>query len=478
MSDEKAFLKGPTQAAIDAFIRANTKDIRQGPPLWNLFNAFGFLAIVNIIIIACLFSIQQVANYQQVRDNWKEYRCQPMIMPFASLYGFNTADNFEFCMKNIFTGFAQEITSPFSSILGIFGTILATITSTITSIKESVATMGGGINTIFQDFTDRIMNFFFQLRLSAIRIKNLIMRMQATMYAVIYMGISGIKAGQNFSNTFLFSFLDTFCFPPETPVDVKGKGPIPIYQVQIGDILLPTRSRVTSKFHFAAQGQPMVRLKGGIEVSTNHYLLHDGKWIPASAHPDAVLLHPYERQSLICLNTHDHVIPMGSYRFRDYDETSSGDLKTMGFVEHRLNGVPSDAPLAFTENSPTLHPDTSIQLENGALCKAQDLHVNTRLSTGDLVTGLFHKEVREVCRLETGELVGAATLVWNPHTYQWTRAGVLYPVIRYEEPVVFIGLIVTTSSQIELASGTRIRDYLELCSPDAEQFYAGEMESL
>ena len=158
--------------------------------------------------------------------------------------------------------------------------------------------MGGGIMTIFQDFTDRIMNFFFQLRLSSIRIKNMIYRMQAIMYSVIYMGISAIKAGQNFSNTFLFSFLYTFCFPPETTVSVKGKGLIPIYQVKIGDVLAITNSRVTAKFHFAAQGQPMVVLKTAFRSAPNHYIEHRGRWIPAADHPDARLIGPYERQSL------------------------------------------------------------------------------------------------------------------------------------------------------------------------------------
>ena len=471
----KGPLKGPSQEEIDAFIRANTEG-NTGPTLWNMFNAIGFLAVITGLMFAAMFALQQTDNYEKVRANWKDYRCQPMIMPFAGLYGYDVAENFEFCLKNIFTGFAEEITAPFSSILGIFGTILKTISGTISSIKESVATMGGGINTIFQDFTDRIMNFFFQLRLSAIRIKNLITRMHAIMFAVIYMGTSGIKAGQNFGNTTLFSFLDTFCFPPETTLSVKGKGHIQIHQVQIGDILLPTKSRVTAKFHFAAPGQPMVRLKGGIEVSTNHYLQHAGRWIEAADHPDATPMGPYERQSLICLNTADHIIPIGPYRFRDYDETSTGDLKTMAYIEERLNNRASQQSQPL-ENSPTFHPDTEVKLWTGKLVKVRDLTVGTRLSTGNYIGGIFHKEVQEVCHVGPN-ILGSATLAWNPQQRQWIRVGHQHPIRRYEEPVVFIGLFALTGSQIELASGITVRDYLELCSPDAETFYAAEMDSL
>jgi hypothetical protein len=475
-------VKGVTQAEVDAFIRINTNPTN-GPELWNMFNAIAVLVLIIALLFGIMAAMQQMEDYQKVRDNWKDYRCQPLIMPFASAYGYNTAENFEFCLKNIFTGYAEEITAPFSSVLATFTKILTTISGTVNSVKESVATMGGGIMTIFQDFTDRIMNFFFQLRLSAIRIKNMIYRMQAIMYSVIYMGISTIKAGQNFSNTFLFSFLDTFCFPPETTISVKGKGLIPIYQVQIGDILVPTNSRVTAKFHFAAQGQPMVVLKDGIQVSTNHYIEHKSRWIPAADHPDARPIGPYERQSLICLNTEDHVIPMGPYHFRDYDETAAGDLATMRMIEGRLNGVDSEKLAtpepysSITENSPTFHPDTYIKLYNGSLCKVKDLQVTMRLSTGSWIGGLFHKEIQEVCQITDTDIVGSATLVWDASKHQWIRAGTQRPCLHYKRPVIFIGIIALTGSQIELASGLRVRDYLELCSPDAEQFYSEHLEA-
>jgi len=459
-----------TQDEINTFIRINTAP-SGGPEVWNMFNAIAFLILITIIIFGIMGGMQQLFDYQTVVNNWKDYRCQPLIMPLASFYGHDTAENFQFCLKGIFSFHAQELLAPFTSILAMFSQILKTISTTISSIFEQIATMGGGIFIIFQDFTDRIMNFFFQLRLSAIRIKNMIYRMQAIMYSMLYMGISGIKATTNFGNTFLFSFLDTFCFPPETTLLVKGKGLVPLYQIQIGDVLIHTRSRVTAKFHFAAQGQPMVELKDGIRVSTNHYIEHNNKWIHAADHPDAKPLGPYDRQSLLCLDTDNHQIPIGPYVFCDYDETAEADAKTMEFIESRINGTSlSPSKRILAEASPSLHPDTPVKLQDGTIVKACDLRIGQRLSTGDLITGLLHKEVQEVCEIGAGEIVGSATLVWQGAT--WERAGYFTPLLRYDTPVVFIGLIVLTGSQIELGSGTRIRDFLELCSPDAEQFYS------
>lgn len=61
------------------------------------------------------------------------------------------------------------------------------------------------------------------------------------------MALSGIQAGQNFSETIIFKFMDTFCFAPETLIDVDGKGRIPISEVKLGDVILAAiPARVTT----------------------------------------------------------------------------------------------------------------------------------------------------------------------------------------------------------------------------------------
>jgi len=449
--------------------------VSKGTTPWNSMNALGVL----ILIVICFMTKNTVsygsASIQQVKDNWAYHRCQPSIMPFASMYGHNTAENFEFCMKSMFMSHASDITGPFTEIQGFFAEVLGDITYAMNSIREGISTMGGGINVIFQDFTDRIAAFFFQLRMSAIRIKTLMGRMYALMFSVLYMGMSSMEAGTNFSNTALFGFMDTFCFVPETMIDVEGKGLVPIHEIRIGDVLLPTRGRVTSKFLFSAQGQPMVQL-GEITVSTNHYLFcaEKGEWIQAVQHFDAVPLGPYDRHSLVCLNTHDHMIPIGPYLFRDYDETDVAHGPTMRMIEGRINGRPaSNHPYSFRENSPSLHPDTLIRRHDNVVLPVRDIRIGDVLSTGSTVVGLLHKEVSEVCQI--GEsLVGSATLVWRTAQQQWRRVGEFAPVQTIPAHV-FLSLIVVPNSQIELADHTFIRDYLELCSPDAEEFYKGEV---
>ena len=113
-------------------------------------------------------------------------------------------------------------------------------------------------------------------------------------------------------------------------------------------------------------------------------------------------------------------------------------------------------------------------MKGSILVLLRDVRLGDTLSTGATVVGIVHKEVREVCRIGPSRM-GSATLVWVPEMQRWIRAGEFSAVQTLDEPTVFIGLIVVSNSQIELADETVVRDYLELCSPDAEEFYKGEV---
>ena len=49
--------------------------------------------IIFIFILLYVFNILSV-GIKSIEDNWPTYRCNPVIMPFASVFGQNVMDNF------------------------------------------------------------------------------------------------------------------------------------------------------------------------------------------------------------------------------------------------------------------------------------------------------------------------------------------------------------------------------------------------
>lgn len=444
--------------------------------IWLVANAVIF-NVVLIIIFAIGFYFTSVStNMREVSSNWPKYRCDPSIMPFASLYGFNTAENFNYCLGGIFNTFSADATSSFTDTMGSFTDILSSLGSSIDSLRTSAATMGGGINVMFQDFTDRITNFFFQLRMSAIRLKMMMSRIYTILFSVMYMGSSGITGMSTFTNTTLFSFInDISCFSPWQKIQVKNKGNIYMVDVKIGDIL-ESGQRVNGIFRFYAKDHPMVKLDN-IFVSNNHYIKSTNGWIKAEEHPDAVKTNLWSNTELICLNTDDHTMNIGKYTFRDFDEINEAHFKTMHLVEKMINGKEESNNKTYSEYTPSIHPNTKVKLFSGKKITISNVSIGTRLSTGGYVIGLANREVSEIV-LYNGNKIAASTLIWSNTFNKWMRAGDIRNVIKLEKPDIYKAFLITPNSQIELSTGDIVRDYIEIASADIEVHYSNELNTL
>ena len=95
--------------------------------------------------------------------------------------------------------------------------------------------------------------------------------------------------------------------------------------------------------------------------------------------------------------------------------------------------------------------------------------------TGSEVVGLIRRVVNEICKLPSGNIITAGTLFWNSTNNKWERMGDKYEIVKDKREMV--SFVVVPNSQIELEDGLRIRDYMELCSPDSEMYYSKRLET-
>jgi hypothetical protein len=243
------------------------------------------------------------------------------------------------------------------------------------------------------------------------------------------MGLSGISGISSFTNTFLFSFLNVFCFPGSTKLNVEGKGSVEIKEIQIGDILLPTKSKVTATFRFFSKGQPMVKL-GSTIVSTNHYVYYLNKPIMAGDHPEAEKIGDWNSEDpLYCLNTSDNKIPVDDLVFLDYDETPDGDKDTMNYIEGRVNSCVVEKHHPFTEYCSAIDENTNIKTVNGNKL-AKDIKIGDKLVTGSEVVGLVRRVVNEIVKIPSGVITTPSTMYWNKEESKWERFGDKYEFVK------------------------------------------------
>jgi hypothetical protein len=340
------------------------------------------------------------------------------------------------------------------------------------SFRVMLAPLVGGIIKIISEFKARMTALMGRVKLTAGRMKAMMYRIYGTMFAVVYMGISALTGIQNFGDSFIFRFIDTFCFPPEQPMLLESGEVIPISDVLVNDILQGGH-RVDTIYKFAATGQTMVELGSGILVSSNHFVKLNGKWVMAKDHPDAKPADPWSggiERPLICLTTHDHILPIGDYIFADYDETDEANAETQAWVDTALNG----------RRRPTPHPDVSYDIgcPSATMVKTlagfkplYDIKLGEKITEQDTVVGIQISEVSKFSRLSNTQRIARGALIWDAKKSEWSRAYSMLPD-AISGPTEVIALFVSPGAKYEIQGGFIIRDAMEVYSPDTKKLYA------
>jgi hypothetical protein len=429
-------------------------------------------AFLLIILIVLAFVIESVSNIGDIKNNWSEYRCKPYMMPLSFLYGYNINDNFQYCLQQIIQSNTKGVTGPFTQGMSGFTDVLMNLMQSANSFRLTLATMVGGIIKIVSEFKTRMTALMGRVKLTASRMKSLMYRIYGTMFSVMYMGISAQTGIANFGDTFIFKFIDTFCFTPEERMILDSGYAINISNLVPGNILQGGHT-VEIIYRFLADGQEMVDLDN-IVVSSNHFVKYKNKWIMAKNHPMAIPVGPWAggiERPLICLTTSDHRIPIQNHIFADYDETEAANADTQYLVDISLNGksttprppinVSYDVGVPYTTLVNTLKGYTFIQA----------IKLGDKITERDTVVGIQETYLSEFCVLPNGQYIAKGSLLWNPQTSQWSRAYTMYPEINTSS-IKTISLFVSPGAKYQIYGDHILRDSMEIYSPDTKKLYA------
>lgn len=428
-----------------------------------------------IVSIGIYVAIEYSSDLLNIQQNWGEYRCQPHIMPLAGLFGHDVNENFQFCIHQVVQENTKGVAAPFAVGMGGFTSVLMNLMNSANSFRVMLATLVGGVIKIISEFKARMTSLMGRIKVTSGRMKAMMYRIYGTMFAVMYMGMSATTGIANFGDSFIFKFIDTFCFPPEQAITLESGITIPISNVKIGD-RLKGGHEVEIVYRFAADGQDMVKLND-VVVSSNHFLKYNGAWKMAKDHPDAIAVGPWSGgvdRPLICLTTNSHLLPIGDYTFADYDETEKGDRQTQEWINMSLNGTKqtikaTDSNFSYDIGAPSTR---RVIMLHGSMKELRDIKLGDIVKGKGKVVGIQTSIETEFCMAQNGDLYGKGALLWSIEKGAWVRAYTVYPYTRVTVPIETIALFVSPGAQYELEGGQIVRDAMEVYSPDTKKAYA------
>ena len=275
------------------------------------------------VSIGLYILIELTANISDIGNNWDQYRCKPHIMPLAGILGHDINENFQFCIQQIVQESTKGTTAPFAAGMSGFTGILGNLMKSANSFRTTLATLTGGIIKIIGEFKSRMTALMGRVKLTVSRMKAMMYRIYGTMFAVMYMGISAQTGIANFGDTFIFKFIDEFCFESNTKIIMDNMTEQCIRDIKVGDILYKG-AVVEAVIECPGSYIPLYELKG-IYVSGIHKVWSDAenKYICVKDHPDATIS-SYAVDNTWTLITSTREIPVygrgGYMRFADWEE--------------------------------------------------------------------------------------------------------------------------------------------------------------
>ena len=212
------------------------------------------------------------------------------------------------------------------------------------------------------------------------------------------------------------------CFGPNTPINIVGKGTVPISEVKPGMKINDTKkSTITSVLKLSTDGQQIYKvydkqLKQHLYVTGEHRIrtIVDGKykWIPMKKNPNAVLVTSKEFEHLYCLNTSSKLVKIGEHWFKDWDDLHTSnyfDLQKAAYkyvfdkkmnTEKTTNLISPETIHPIFENG--FHSSTLISLEDGSQVPIKNVEIGSVLKNGATVFGVVNiKNTFELKKYDT-----------------------------------------------------------------------------
>jgi len=438
--------------------------------------------LVTAVQIGLLVGALQFSLFDDIKKNFGKYRCNPLLMPFVGNFGYNPVDNFNFCVQSIFNFKAAEVFAPVYNILATFQGVLATVVNSAMSIRGMFANFLGGVENFIASVRNKIQFLMNNVRMSFVRILNLMGKVYGSMFAVLFMGQSAMTAAFNLADNDLVKFLFEFCFVPDTLVKMADGTHKAIKDVVIGDVLAEVPNNkspvVTSVFRFAGASTPMVRI-GDVVLSGAHYVLAGSAgMVPAEAHPDAVWAGSVPE--LVCLNVSGHRFRVGAdgLLVADYDEHDSAAVvgETQRMATRALNGTSGDEEPVL-DYSLGIGGDTEVNMADESWKRMDAITIDDEVKYSGKVLGVVSEQCDTTVVSPSGIVFSGAQLVYDSAANQWKRSANHWTGGAAGGAKTLYTIFTKNSGVISIRKGTAvefIRDYREAPLPEMESAYEKE----
>ena len=371
------------------------------------------ISIIIIFIILYIF-FYILGRHSNIKLLWTKYRCNPVFMPLAKLFGYDPITNFNNCVQNVQQSYISELLLPVNYNINALQKTGDEMNTSIVNTYKFIDRFRDDIKSIVESIMGKLLNLTINMKKETINIQDALLRLTSTITTLTYIADEqtkfndktkyAIKKQKTDANKSIqqqrdwwadwrkrwakmikaheeaerlrkereaaaearrqekcvYDKLDAdvkkkikissaqasleckqaVCFHPETLVKNNNGKTVPIKNIKVGSFLkngqkvLGTMilNNLTEDNSYNEDLYSLVNGEKGenILVSGSH-LIYDktiNNYIKVKDFTGSMISYN-NSETLICLITTDHTIPLGDYIFHDWEDNNGSPSKNL-----------------------------------------------------------------------------------------------------------------------------------------------------
>ena len=353
--------------------------------------------LIFIIIISFNLYAVFVSMYDDINDNWGEYKCNPSVMPFASTFGHDTTSNFYGCVQNTQSTFMSYMLAPINHGMNSLTDVGSQFQGTLQNVRGFVSEIRSKIVSIVEFIYGAFVNTVVEFQKLTISIRDLFHKIMGVIITFLYFVDGSIKAlnslwkgpvGGAVRTVQRFRLPNPFCFSRDTKIPIIDRiSNKTIYtsvdKINIGDTIYNTTVKGTV-WLLNDKKTPMYSLKTNntnIICTESHKIYLGDKLVPISSVNEATKIENNKDKYLYNFIMDSAIINIDGYNYSDWNEITLGESQYL----LKSNNL-SKKNQYINEN---LHIDTTLVTMNDLTNKKhEDIIPGDILENNNLVFGV------------------------------------------------------------------------------------------
>ena len=139
-----------------------------------------------LVFIAMYFYNILAVGIKNVQDNWQEYRCNPMVMPFAGTFGHDAGQNFTYCIQTMQSDYMGVLLQPINYAMSVTNSATGGIMNSVQSIREFINQLRNSITNIVGSIFGVFLNILIQFQFIIVKIKDTMSKIIGIMATMMY----------------------------------------------------------------------------------------------------------------------------------------------------------------------------------------------------------------------------------------------------------------------------------------------------